>query len=298
MFTLFQKPKYCDLALILGACSAWYLNLGQKMFFIYDEWEWWRGLVDRPIGSDLFTPYKDSLNAGLFLIWHFLTPIAGMTYLWYQFVTLFFHLIGIVSIWSICNSIGFSRTKASAVAILYATITPAVGNVIFGWQMAWTAGLSLGLLAIFIELNFTSIKSSLLACSFVALGILIGPAALPFLISLMTICLLKRFYPAILMNALVLALWFYWRFQMADPESVINNLRIPFEAEGLRYIGSGLTHTLNNMWPLVIFLFAVVLTWSCKKGFPLNKSFYNQRKINPKNHRNDLSTSIGLFCLH
>jgi hypothetical protein len=130
---------------VLVVALVLFLVLGRHRWFFLDEWDF---LVERRAGSvtDLLRPHNEHWSTVPILAYRVLYGVFGLrTYVPYQLTSILLHLTVAVLVLVVIRRSGVRPWIATAAASLFALFGTGSEDIVWAFQMAWSASLVFGL---------------------------------------------------------------------------------------------------------------------------------------------------------
>jgi len=142
-----RSAQFAALAFVgvLGAALALFLVFGHGQWFFLDDWDF---LANRRAGdlSDLLRPHNEHWSTLPILVYRALWQLFGLrTYVPYQLVAILLHLTAAVLLRQVIRRAGVGPWIATVAASLFALFGAGDQDIVWAFQMAWSAALVLGL---------------------------------------------------------------------------------------------------------------------------------------------------------
>jgi hypothetical protein len=130
---------------VLAVGLVLFLVFGHGQWFFLDDWDF---LADRHAGDldDLLRPHNEHWSTLPILVYRALWQLFGLrTYVPYQLVAILLHLTAAVLIRQVMRRAGVGPWIATVAASLFALFGAGDQDIVWAFQMAWSAALVLGL---------------------------------------------------------------------------------------------------------------------------------------------------------
>jgi hypothetical protein len=130
---------------VLGGGLVLFLVFGHSQWFFLDDWDF---LADRRAADlgDLLRPHNEHWSTLPILVYRLLWQLFGLrTYVPYQLVAILLHLTAAVLLRLVMRRAGVGPWIATVAASLFALFGAGDQNIVWAFQMAWSAALVLGL---------------------------------------------------------------------------------------------------------------------------------------------------------
>ena len=130
---------------VLAAGLVLFLVFGHSQWFFLDDWDF---LADRRAGDlgDLLRPHNEHWSTLPILVYRSLWQLFGLrTYVPYQLVAILLHLTAAVLLRLVMRRAGVGPWIATVAASLFALFGAGDQDIVWAFQMAWSAALVLGL---------------------------------------------------------------------------------------------------------------------------------------------------------
>jgi hypothetical protein len=130
---------------VLGVALVLFLIFGHSQWFFLDDWDFLANREARDVG-DLLRPHNEHWSTLPILVYRALWPLFGLrTYVPYQLIAILLHLTAAVLLRRVMRRAGVGPWIATAAASLFALFGAGDQNIVWAFQMAWSASLVLGL---------------------------------------------------------------------------------------------------------------------------------------------------------
>ena len=139
------RPALLVFAGVVVAALVLFLVLGHDQWFFLDEWDF---IANRDGGRlhDLFQPHNEHWSTLPILAYRGLYRVFGLgTYVPYQTVSIVLHLTVATLLLVVMRRSGVRPWVATAAASLFALFGAGSQDIVWGFQMAWSASLIFGL---------------------------------------------------------------------------------------------------------------------------------------------------------
>ena len=234
-------------ATAVALAAGWWAYVGRGMWFIWDEWAFWSQRLPTfrsdGLAAFLLDPYNGHLNGGLFAVWAANDAVFGVGAYWpYQAVAFAGHVLTALAVERIARLVGASPGARMGLFVSVLSLGVGVGNLVLGWQLAWTAASACGAWAFAWSLERSppgrELRRAVLVGSLLLLGLFFASPAVPWLLAtVVSLLAARRHRVAAVAGATAATPYLAW-FLMTSPAASDDAPPLAVAGYALRGIGA------------------------------------------------------------
>jgi hypothetical protein len=228
-----------------------YLVLGRHQYFYLDEWDF---VVDRiPAGlGDLLRPHNEHWTTLPILAYRGLYRLFGLrTYVPYQVVSVVLHLTVSVLLFAVIRRAGVRPWVATAAAALFVLFGAGSQDIVWAFQMAFTASLAFGLAHLLLADHDGPVnRRDWLGLVAGLAGLMCSGVAVTMVVVVGLAMLLRRGWRVALLHTAPLAA-IYCAWWLAEARGVYGATRTTYDLWAIaRFVGTGIGSTFAALGQL------------------------------------------------
>lgn len=262
------RPAQLVFALVLVAALVLFLVLGHDQWFFLDDWDY---IATRHAGriDDLLRPHNEHWSTLPILAYRGLYRLFALrTYVPYQLTSIGLHLTVAVLLWVVMRRGGVRPWIATAAASLFALFGAGSQDIVWAFQMAWSASLALGLIHLLLADHDGPVdRRDWLGLAAGFAGLLCSGVAVTMTIIVGIAVLIRRGWRVALLHTVPLGLvYVVWWVTTARDSYENANAAL---GQVARFVGTGLEASFDAMGQLpgagillgVVLVVGLVLAW-------------------------------------